>query len=67
MRTRSDIETFEAKTNDMTRAHAAFASGAQIASTDFEQPGNAYKTDYVIKLPGGDAARVRPAPAPTLK
>ena len=63
VRTRSDIETFEAKTNDMTRANAAFASGAQIVSTDFEQPGNAYKTDYVIKLPGGAAARVRPEPA----
>jgi Phosphoinositide phospholipase C, Ca2+-dependent len=57
VRSRSDIETYEAKVNDMSRANAAFASGAQIVSTDFEKPGNAYGTDYVLKLPGGDVAR----------
>ena len=57
VRTRSDIETFEAKTNDMTRANAAFASGAQIVSTDYEQPGNAYGTRYVVRLPGGGVVR----------
>lgn len=60
VRTRSDIETYEAKVNDMTRANAAFASGAQVVSTDFEHPGNAYGTPYVVKLPGGDAARRNP-------
>ena len=57
VRTRSDIETYEAKVNDRRRADAAFASGAQIVSTDFERPGNAYGTPYVIQLPGGEAAR----------
>lgn len=57
VRTRSDIETYEAKINDMTRANTAFASGAQIVSTDFEQAPNAYGTPYLIKLPGGAAAR----------
>ena len=60
VRTRSDIETYEAKINDMTRANAAFASGAQVVSTDFEHPGNAYGTPYVVKLPGGGVARRNP-------
>lgn len=57
VRSRSDIETYEAKINDMTRANTAFASGAQIVSTDFERPGNAYGTPYTVRLPGGEAAR----------
>lgn len=61
VRTRSDIETYEAKVNDRTRADTAFASGAQIVSTDFEKPGNAYGTSYLIRLPGGEAARESPA------
>ena len=60
VRTRSDIETYEAKINDMTRANAAFASGAQVVSTDFEHPGNAYGTPDVVKLPGGGVARRNP-------
>ena len=60
IRTRSDIEAYEAKTNDMTRADAAFASGAQIVSTDFEHPGNAFGTPYVVRLPGGGVARLDP-------
>jgi len=60
VRTRSDIEAYEAKTNDTTRADAAFASGAQIVSTDFEHPGNAFGTAYVVRLPGGGIARPDP-------
>jgi hypothetical protein len=60
IRTRSDIEAYEAKTNDMTRADAAFASGAQIVSTDFEHPGNPFGTAYVVRLPGGGVARANP-------
>jgi len=63
VRTRSDIETFEAKMNDMTRAEAAFASGAQIVTTDFYRPGNAYGTGYVVRLPGGGAWRCNPVNA----
>lgn len=59
-RTRSDIETYGATVNDRHRADAAFASGAQIVSTYFERPGNAYGTPYVIRLPGGEAARRAP-------
>lgn len=60
VRSRADIETYEAKTNDQRRATAAFASGAQIVSTDFEKPGNAYGTPYVVTLPGGGPARIAP-------
>ncbi len=51
VRTRSDIETYEAKINNKTRANAAFNSGAQIISTDFYQAGNAYGTDYIVRMP----------------
>ncbi|MDO6416288.1 Ca2+-dependent phosphoinositide-specific phospholipase C [Sphingomonas sp. BIUV-7] len=61
VRTRSDIEAFEAKTNDMRRATAAFASGAQIVSTDFEHAGNAFGTPYVVRLRGGGVARRNPS------
>ncbi|MCG1035040.1 Ca2+-dependent phosphoinositide-specific phospholipase C [Polaribacter sargassicola] len=60
VRTRSDIETYEAKTNDMTRANAAFTSGAQVISTDFFRPGNNYNTDYWVKIPNGKPMRTNP-------
>jgi len=64
VRTRADIETAEARANDLTRAQAAFASGAQVVSTDFFRPGNAFGTDYVVRLPGGGEARANPISAP---
>lgn len=64
VRSRADIETFEAKVNDSARAIATFASGAQIVSTDFFAPGNAYGTPYVVRLPGGGAMRCNPVNAP---
>lgn len=60
VRTRSDIETYEAKVNDYTRAQAAFESGAQVISTDFFKPGNIYGTNYIVKLPGGKSFRKNP-------
>jgi len=64
VRARADIETYEARINDPTRANQAFRSGAQIVSTDFYKPGNAYGTPYVVRLPGGSAARCNPVNAP---
>ncbi|MGI9582349.1 phosphatidylinositol-specific phospholipase C domain-containing protein [Chryseobacterium sp. RRHN12] len=55
VRTRSDIETYEAKTNDFTRSKAAFSSGAQIISTDFFRSGNSYGTSYFVQPPQGKA------------
>lgn len=63
VRTHSHIETFEANTNDMTRARAAFDSGALVVSTDFFRPGNVYKAPYVVTMPGGGAARCSPKSA----
>ncbi|WP_223601713.1 phosphatidylinositol-specific phospholipase C domain-containing protein [Chryseobacterium sp. GVT01B] len=53
VRTRSDIETYEAKTNDLTRSKAAFSSGAQVISTDFFRSGNTYGTPYFVQPPQG--------------
>lgn len=65
VRARADIETYEARINDPARANQALRSGAQIVSTDFYKPGNAYGTPYVVRLPGGAAARCNPVNAPT--
>lgn len=64
VRTRSDIETYEAKVEDYARAEAAFSSGAQIVSTDFYRAGNAYGTDFVVTLPGGGSVRCNPVNSP---
>jgi len=64
VRSRADIDTWEAKVNDLSRAEATFASGAQIVSTDYYRPGNAFGTDYVVRLPGGGEARCNPVNAP---
>lgn len=64
VRTRTDIETYEAKVNDPSRAKAAFESGAQVVSTDFFRPGNVYGTSYVVRLPGGGPARCNPVLRP---
>jgi len=53
VRTRSDIETYEAKINDFTRSKAAFSSGAQVISTDFFHLGNTYGTPYFVQPPKG--------------
>lgn len=52
VRTRSDIDTYEAKVNDSTRAKAAFSSGAQVISTDFfSKEHNPYQSGYFVELP----------------
>lgn len=60
VRTRADIETYEAKTDDLTRANAAFESGAQVISTDFFRAGNVYGTNYVVEMPNGQPVRANP-------
>ncbi|MGL5276754.1 phosphatidylinositol-specific phospholipase C domain-containing protein [Myroides sp.] len=53
VRTRSDIDTYEAKVNDYTRAKAAFSSGAQVISTDFfSKDYNPYQSGYFVEIPG---------------
>lgn len=60
VRTRADIETYEAKINDLSRAEKAISSGAQIISTDFYKQGNSYGTPYKVSFPGNKTWRLNP-------
>ncbi|MCZ4556094.1 Ca2+-dependent phosphoinositide-specific phospholipase C [Rhodococcus maanshanensis] len=65
VRTRSDENTVEARRNDMTRANAAFASGAQWVSTDYPEPDpGRTNTPFQVDVPGGTPARCNPVNAP---
>ncbi|MEM1247747.1 MAG: Ca2+-dependent phosphoinositide-specific phospholipase C [Acidobacteriota bacterium] len=61
VRTRADANTEEARTGDVSRRKAAFASGAQFVSTDYYLPEQS-PTDYLVSLPGspGIVARCLP-------
>jgi hypothetical protein len=63
VRTRADADTAEARAGDTTRRDAAFASGAQIVSTDYERADPRFP-GYVVALPGGGEARCNPVTAP---
>jgi hypothetical protein len=63
VRTRADADTVEARAGDTTRREAAFASGAQLVSTDFERADPRWP-GYVVVLPGGGEARCNPVTAP---
>ena len=63
VRTRTDSDTVEARSGDTTRREAAFASGAQIVSTDYEREDPQFP-GYVTELPGGGPARCNPVSAP---
>jgi len=64
VRTRADADTVQARTGDTTMRSAAFASGAQYVSTDYEVPDTKFGTGYVVDLPGTGAARCNPVNAP---
>ncbi len=51
VRTRADADTREARTNDTTRRAAAFASGAQFISTDYQDPDPRFGNGYAVQLP----------------
>ena len=61
VRTRTDANTVEAHTHDMTKAKAAADSGAQAVSTDY-YPGapDPQRLNFVVRLPGGAMARCNP-------
>ncbi|MBB6254519.1 phosphatidylinositol-specific phospholipase C1-like protein [Nitrospirillum iridis] len=63
VRTRSDADTKEARTNDTRRREMALASGAQIISTDYPASEPA-ASGFVVSLPGTVAARCNPVTAP---
>jgi hypothetical protein len=65
VRTRTDADTKEARTNDMARRDAMVASGAQILSTDYPAAEPAmWDGHYFVALPGAKVARCDPVNAP---
>jgi hypothetical protein len=63
VRTRTDADTAEARSGDTARREAAFESGAQLVSTDYEVE-DARWPGYVTDLPGDGPARCNPVSAP---
>ncbi len=64
VRTRSDADTQEARSGEVGRRDAAFASGAQFVSTDYYRPSQLFESDYRVTLPGGAVARCNPVRVP---
>lgn len=52
VRTRADANTTEARTGDVTRRDRAFASGAQLVSTDYYLEAEHFGAHYVVQVPG---------------
>lgn len=59
VRTRTDENTVQARTDDTTRRDAVMKSGAQILSTDYPA-GEAAPSGFVVEFPGGALARCNP-------
>ncbi|MFN8276852.1 MAG: Ca2+-dependent phosphoinositide-specific phospholipase C [Chitinophagales bacterium] len=62
VRTRSDAGTWQARNGDYTDMNNAFASGAQITSTDYERPdpragSSSVWTNYQVQLPDNAVGR----------
>jgi hypothetical protein len=64
VRTRTDADTKQARTNDTARREIALASGAQLLSTDYPASEPSQWTGYSVSLPGGAVARCNPIDAP---
>jgi Phosphoinositide phospholipase C, Ca2+-dependent len=64
VRTRTDEDTKQARTNDTSRREVALASGAQLLSTDYPSTEPSTWTGYSVSLPGGAIARCNPVNGP---
>jgi hypothetical protein len=64
VRTRSDADTVEGRSNDTRRRDLVLASGAQMISTDYPAFEPARWTGYTVALPDGLPARCNPIIAP---
>lgn len=62
VRVRADSGNTEPFAGDTSRRDAAFASGAQLVSTDYPAPVEG--VDYVVEVPGGTPSRCNPVTAP---
>ena len=59
VRTRSDAETVESRTNDSIPREAAFKSGAQIISTDYYKPDRRFSS-FQVQWEGNHPGRINP-------
>src|SRR5271168_2482593 len=64
VRTRTDADTKQGRTNDTARRDEALASGAQILSTDYPAYEPAQWSGYSVSLPHGAVARCNPVNSP---
>jgi Phosphoinositide phospholipase C, Ca2+-dependent len=64
VRTRTDADTKQARTNDTARREVALASGAQLLSTDYPSGEPSQWTAYTVGFPDGAVARCNPVNAP---
>jgi hypothetical protein len=64
VRTRTDADTQQARSNDTVRREIALASGAQFLSTDYPASEPSQWTPYSVSLPGGAVARCNPVNGP---
>jgi hypothetical protein len=64
VRTRTDENTKEARTNDTAQRDRALASGAQLLSTDYPASEPSTWTTYSVSFPDGAVARCNPVNAP---
>ena len=60
IRTRADANTVEARNNDYSRFEKACASGAQIITTDYYQPGKFFNSPYHIAFADSTYMRLNP-------
>lgn len=66
VRSRSDIDTYEARQNDPARRDAALASGAQVVSTDYPWAPNIFGNAYAVS-PFDGGFRCNPVSGPCAK
>jgi hypothetical protein len=64
VRTRTDEDTKQARTNDTARRELALASGAQLLSTDYPSSEPSQWTGYSVSFPDGAIARCNPVNGP---
>lgn len=60
VRTRSDSDTKQARTNDRRYLEAAMQSGAQIITTDYYAPSQFFPSSYIVHFPDGTYLRPNP-------
>lgn len=63
VRTRSDADTVEARSGDVTARDAALRSGAQWVSTDYPVPDTQFGHNFVVTIPSGTPSRCNPVRA----